>query len=1079
MSKELEAWLSKLRLEQYAPAFRFNAIDMAVLADLSDIDLIEIGVAPLGHRKRLLSAIADVRHSGFGAIPPIGAQAERRQVSVLFCDVVGSTALAHRLDPEELAMVMDDYHKAASEKISQKGGYVAQLQGDGVMAYFGWPTVHEDDASRAVAVGLELVEVLPQLSTPGGLPIAVRVGVATGLVVIGGQSAADGRAMGEAPNIAARLQAEAEPNTLVVSPLTARLAGRSFHYKSLGKRAMRGVPEPLEVLQVSGTRPSLNRFKALRARSAAPLVGRSGEFELLLSRWQRASEGEGQIVLLSGDAGIGKSRLVQATREQIGRSAHVLRFQCSPLHQDTALFPVIQQLMQSIGIEGQQTTVDKVAKVQKWLSSTNDNVTDHLSLLCHLLDLKSPDQPLPDPPPQEMRRRTVGLLSQLFMQSANTAPVLAIVEDAHWGDPTSIELLIGILSNIKRLPVMVLATRRETFSQDWHCKGYTTELRLDRLSGSESRELIRAVAGGRLSERVCSSIADRAEGVPLYIEELTLALLEGHNARDLDEVPKTLQALLAERLDRLGSAKQLLQFGAIIGRQFALADIPAIADRTDTEVRVMAVEALGSGLLQEAIPGSDSVLRFKHALVQDAAYASLLNSERRRLHAAALTYLEQGDRLAVPGAAVVLASHAERGEVWEKASRYLAEALRQAVKRSAHREAIGLYERALKALQRLPPDRSAKLAIDVRLRAYSPFVALRELDRLVETMRQADELARVHGDKRQRAKATAALSFALLLIGQHQTGLRSAEEAVRLANELDDFALRQSARFNQAVLLQATGEIRDATEIYTAILMSLTGEREHIPSIVILLQQLTEALVMLGEFERARQAAGRAMALVDKIRDHESVVGLSKVHAYWGVGIYQSAIGQVQAAIDSVEAASLIVRQTDIVNPHLTAWLASSYAQGGRASDALALLLDAKKILYSSGGQTDHYIALAETHLALGAVAEARTAIGRAQEIAEHCGELAKLAQVFRLRGSIEAADLAPDERATCVWYKRAIELARPRGLRPLVAKCLAGMAEAWQVEGDVATAADYRAQAQRIFDELGVPSSPSSDPRR
>src|SRR5262249_25272625 len=272
------------------------------------------------------------------------------------------------LDPEELALVMDDYHKIASEKIHQKGGYVAQLQGDGVMAYFGWPTVHEDDASRAVAAGLELVEALPQLSTPGGLPIAVRVGVATGLVVIGGESAADGSmAIGETPNTAARLQAEAEPNTVVVSPLTARLAGRSFHYKSLGKRAMRGVPEPLEVLQVSGPRLSLNRFKALRARSAAPLVGRSGEFELLLSRWQRAAEGEGQIVLLSGDAGIGKSRLVQATREQVGPDVSVVRYQCSSLHRNTTLFPIIQQLMLSIGIVSQQSTADKLAKVQEWL----------------------------------------------------------------------------------------------------------------------------------------------------------------------------------------------------------------------------------------------------------------------------------------------------------------------------------------------------------------------------------------------------------------------------------------------------------------------------------------------------------------------------------------------------------------------------------------------------------------------------------------------------------------------------------------------------------------------------------------
>jgi class 3 adenylate cyclase len=322
MSKELEAWLSKLSLEQYAPAFRANAIDIAVLADLTDIDLIELGVAPLGHRKRLLSAIENLRQSRFNATPNTRGQAERRQVSVLFCDVVGSTALSHRLDPEELAKVMDDYHKIASEKIAEKGGYVAQFQGDGVMAYFGWPTVHEDDASRAVAVGLELVEALPRLSTPGGPSLEVRVGVATGLVVVGGESAADGRAVGETPNIAARLQAEADPNTLVVAPLTARLAGRSFHYKSLGKRAMRGVPEPLEVLQVTGARPSLNRFKALRARSATPLVGRSGEFELLLSRWQRAVEGEGQCCwpAMLGLASHGWSRRLASSLDGVPKS---------------------------------------------------------------------------------------------------------------------------------------------------------------------------------------------------------------------------------------------------------------------------------------------------------------------------------------------------------------------------------------------------------------------------------------------------------------------------------------------------------------------------------------------------------------------------------------------------------------------------------------------------------------------------------------------------------------------------------------------------------------------------------------
>ncbi len=1090
MSTELESWLDQLGLGQYAATFVAHAIDLDVVSDLTDADLVNLGVAPLGDRKRLLKAIAGVQRSrvdnfvvGLLPAPPAPRsrpKAERRQVSVLFCDLVGSTALAHRLDPEELAPIIDRYHATASETVRQLGGHVARFLGDGVMAYFGWPTSREDDAERAVAAGLELIETVSQLPTLDGETLAVRIGVATGLVAIGyGTKASDGGISGETPNVAARIQSEADPNTLVVAPLTARLAGRSFRYKSLGKRTMRGLADSLEIFEVRGTRASLNRFTARHARSTAPLVGRSEEVELLLSRWRRTADSEGQIVLLSGDAGIGKSRLVESTRERIGPEATVLRYQCSPLHQDTALFPVIQQLTRTIGLGGEQSEEDKLAKARHWLHTGGLDADEHLPLLCRLLQIKSVDYRQPDASPRQIRERLVRLLSTQFMNRAKAGPVLAIVEDVQWIDPTMEDLLVAILGSLERSQAMILATSRDAFSQRWRVAGYTTDLRLDRLSGADSRRLIQTIAGNRLAQEVQAGIAARAEGVPLYLEELTQAMLDADRSDELGEVPTSLHALLAARLDKMADAKPLLQIGAVLGRQFTLVDLQAVAACSEDDLRAMVDRSVGSGLLHEAEPGNDSVLIFKHALVQDAAYASLLNSEKRRLHAAVLDHLEQREPSGPGDGAALLASHAERGEVWAKAARYLIRSLSHAIRGSANHEAIALYDRTLKAVDRLPASASIPLAIDARLHVYSPLLALGEIDRLVTVMSEADSLAHDLGDKRRLAATTSQLSGALWLAGKHEAGLRSAELAVRLAEELDEFVLSLSARFNKANLLHAVGALREATALYTAIIDDLDGEFElkrfgwpGIPSILAR-GLLAWSLASLGEFEKARQTKERAMVLVDQIRDPYSAV-----YAYVGQGLYESAIGQAEAAIESFEAAHRITQQSDVVLPITTAWLGAAYARGGRPHDALSLLVDAERQgAYRFGGLYNaihHYMALAQAHLAVGALPAAQTAIGRAQEIAEQAGELAHLASVLQIRGTIEAADPASGARAACASYQRAIDLARPRGLRPLVAHSLAGMAEACEAAGDGVTAATHREQARLLFNELGL-SSPQS----
>jgi tetratricopeptide (TPR) repeat protein len=803
---------------------------------------------------------------------------------------------------------------------------------------------------------------------------------------------------------------------------------------------------------------------------------------LLLSRWQRAAEGEGQIVLLSGDAGIGKSRLVQATRERMGPDVTVLRYQCSPLHHDTALFPVIQQLMRSMGIVGQQSTADKLAKVQDWLPSANIDATEYLPLLCHLLQIKSPDHRLSDASPQEIRERTIAALSQHFMALANDGPVLAIVEDVHWVDPTSEELFVGILRNIERTSVMVLATSRDILPQGWHAKGYTTHLQLDRLSDIESRQLIGAIAGDRLSEETRASIAVRAEGVPLYLEELTLALLEAGRSGEIGEVPTSLQTLLAARLDRMADTKPLLQLGAVLGRQFTLADVQAVAACSEVEVRAMIDKAVGTDLLLEAEQGNDIVLTFKHALVQDAAYASLLNSEKRRLHVEALKHLEQNDQSAVAGRAIVLASHAERGEVWYKAAHYLVEALAQASRGWAYHEAMALYDRTLRALRRLPAPTSTRLTVRAHLLAFNPLAAFGEIERLLEISREGESLARGLGDKRQLASAEIALAHVLWLANKHETGLQSAEEAIRLANELDDFDLRLVARFARANLLHGKGALREASEVFTQIIDSVPGDLEMRrfgwPGIASVMARgaLTRLLVSLGEFEKARQTISRAMEQIRLIQDPYSLA-----YAYMGQGLYQSAIGKVATAIESFEAAYRVTRHADSIMQGLIAYLGAAYAQGGRPTDALALLLEAEQnARYGRGNVHNwahHYMAVAQAHLAMNALPLAQAAISRAEEIAEGTQGLALLAAALQIHGKIAASDPAATADSICAIYQRAIDIARPCGMRPLIAQSLAGMAQACEAVGDVAAAADYDDQARQLFDEMGMP--PDSPMRR
>ena len=639
-------------LARYVPAFRDNEIDGEVLPRLTAEDLVGLGVTSIGHRRKLLEAIAALRAETAAPLPAVtsgpAAAAERRQVTVMFCDLVGSTALSRRLDPEDLREVIGAYHGCVEKVVARFGGFVAKYMGDGVLVYFGYPQAHEDDAERAVRAGLALVGATGELEAPERL--RVRLGVASGLVVVGdliGSGAAQERGVvGETPNLAARLQALAAPDTLVISESTRRQIGALFEIEDLGPQPLAGFGEPQRAWRVVGESGLLSRFEALRAASLTPLVGREEEIDLLQRRWRRAVSGEGQVVLICGEPGIGKSRLAAALRERLeGEDLTRLRYFTSPHHQESALYPFVAQLERAARFERDDPVERKLDNLEALLAVASPPA-EELGLLAELLSLPS-RYPLPPSTPQRKREKTFEALLRQLEALARQKPVLMVFEDLHWIDPSSRELLDRIIERIARLPVLLVATFRPEFVPPWGGLPQVTVLTLARLDRRTGTEMVAGIAGNRaLSSEAAAEIVERADGVPLFVEELTRAVLEaGGSGEGIEKtlagavspsaaVPAVLHAPLMARLDRLGQAtKEIAQIAAAIGREFPYELLAPVAERGEADLQD-ALSRLGeAGLIFGRGSPPYATYLFKHALVRDAAYGSLLRRRREELHA--------------------------------------------------------------------------------------------------------------------------------------------------------------------------------------------------------------------------------------------------------------------------------------------------------------------------------------------------------------------------------------------------------------------------------------------------------------
>ena len=559
--QQIAKWLASLGLGQYTQRFDENGIDVSVLRHLTDADLTALGVL-LGHRRKMLAAIADLSGAVPSATPlPPSTEpkpqdaAERRQLTVMFVDLVGSTALSARLDPEDMREIVGAYHRSCAEQITKAGGFVAKYMGDGVLAYFGYPQAHEHDAERAVVAGLALAEAVPKLSTMAGSPLQVRIGIATGLVVVGdliGMGAAQEQAVvGGTPNLAARLQALAEPNMVVIADSTRRLLGNLFELKDLGPRDLKGIVGPVRAWAAVRASSAEGRFEALHTSGLTALVGREEELELLLRRWSRTKRGEGQVVLLSGEAGIGKSRLTAALLERLADEPHTrLRYFCSPQHTDSALYPIIGQMERAAGLAYDDKPQAKLDKLDAVLAQTSTSTQD-AALFAEMLTLANDGRyPAVELAPEHRRQRTLEALTLQLAGLARQQPVLMIFEDAHWVDPTSLEVLGRTVDRIKTLPALLIVTFRSEFNAPWVGQSHVTSLTLNRLGEREAAAIIARLAGNKaLPADVLAEIVGRTDGIPLFVEEMTKAVLEaeseGAARRTVAAVPSPASAVPA------------------------------------------------------------------------------------------------------------------------------------------------------------------------------------------------------------------------------------------------------------------------------------------------------------------------------------------------------------------------------------------------------------------------------------------------------------------------------------------------------------------------------------------------------
>lgn len=891
-------WLASIGLAEYAPSFKENAIDLSVLRDLTEQDLKDLGVL-LGHRRKMLRAIAELKagatalQPGVRLAPPDAA--ERRQITVMFCDLVGSSALSVRLDPEDLSAVIATYHRCIAEVVGQNQGVIVRYLGDGAFTYFGYPQAHEDDAEQAVRAALTLVDAVARLPTEHGARLQVRIGIATGTVVVGdliGEGIAkDQTVIGETPNLAARLQTVAEPGTVLICDNTRRLTEGLFDCRSLGPVALKGWSEPVPAWQVLRTSGIESTFLAQHRTRLTPLIGRDEEIELLSRRWRQAVQGEGCVAVLTGEPGIGKSHIAQALQDRLDAAPHVtLRYFCSAHHVNSALYPFIAQLERAARFMRTDTPAEKRTKLAALLAEAGAEGDHALPLLASLLSLPGDERDhLPELTPQKRKELTLAaLLGQLRGLSA-ARPVFVIFEDIHWADPTSRELLTMILEQVPQLRVLLLVTARPEFTPPWPGHAHVTTLSLTRMNRRDGASLIgRVTAGKTLPEEVLNQILARTDGVPLFIEELTKTVLEGGLLEEQNghyvlsrplpsmAIPTTLNASLMARLDRLAPVREVAQIGAVVGREFSYELLQTVAGMPAQKLQDALGELVRSELIFCRGEVPQAIYTFKHALVRDAAYSGLLKSRRASLHATIADAFEQRFPEIIAAQPETLAHHLMEAGLAERAAGYWLAAARMAATRSANLEAIAHAQRGLDALEHVPGGiEKDQLELDFHMALGPCLIATQgpASNRALSTFTRASELCVRLGDPPEHLQVMFWLTTASVIRGELPLAQETIASLLHLAEARGDRPALLNAMRGQAMIHLFMGQPHGAR---------------------IALERALDAFNASSEDERlAARAAGQDAGVADLALMSWSL---------WLLGHVDAAIARIDMALARAEA---------------------------------------------------------------------------------------------------------------------------------------------------------------------------------
>jgi class 3 adenylate cyclase/tetratricopeptide (TPR) repeat protein len=1081
-------WLRNLGLGRYERVFIENAIDSDVLPELTEGDLEELGLA-LGDRKRVIRAIramlpgsraaalaSGVAGDSQGA-QPFPASAERRHLTVMICDLVGSTALSDRLDPEDMGAVIDAYHAACARSVLAYDGFLAEFRGDGILAYFGYPRAHEDDAERTVRAALDITAAVSRLETRAQEALAVRIGIASGLVVVGdfgGEGALrEHPVIGGTPNLAARLQALADPSTIVVAASTRRLLGDLFRLRDLGWHKLKGIAEPVAAWAVEGPLVSESRFEAVRQAGLTGLIGREKELDFLLERQRRAWKGEGQIVLISGEPGIGKSRLVAALGDRIAGEPYTrLSYQCSPYDTNSALRPFISQLERSAGFKTDDTPEQRLDKLEALLAASGaPRAQAAAPLLAALLSIPPGDRYPPlSLSPVQLRRRTLSALLDQFESLARKQPILLLCEDMHWADATSLEMLDLTVERMRQLPVLALFTFRPEYEPPWTGLPNVGILALNRLDSDKVESMVAQVTRGRtLPVEVIKQIVAKTDGNPLFVEELTKAVLEGGILVEDTEgyrldgplqplaIPATLQDSLMSRLDRLAPVKEVAQIGAAIGRDFSYSLLRALVDRDEPALNYALAQLEHAELVFRRGELPDAVYTFKHALVRDAAYESLLKSRRQQLHGQIARALEERFADVVTSQPEILAHHFTEAGLIDAAIDYWLKAGNLALSRSANAEAAKHLRQGIALMQsKAPLAEPSHQELDFYL-ALGPATAATEGYASPETLRafsHARDLLGDGGTLTEQMTVLWGVYLAHAMRGEYVAARDLAQRCLTLAAQHKHPGMLALANRFMGQTLWSMGNFVDACVHLKRALELCAANEEVIASYrrfgaddqVTSLASLSRTLWILGYPEQAATASKQALA-----RAREMGLAFTTVFALDGEALLGALGADPRSALARTDEAVAHSIEHGFADFEVRArfFQGALLARSGDPQRGIELMRNAIAAADSNAARHRRTLYLghmAAAHADLGQPEAGLNLLDEAIQMAETADERFFEAELHRLRGHILLA-LGREGEAEAELLG-ALTIARQQQARWWELRAATSLAKHWHDEG-------------------------------